>query len=487
MIKKKINFLLIVLGIALSVSFLSWYGSESFADIDKDGIVNSIDNCINLTNPSQSDFDGDKIGDDCDTDDDNDKISDSIDRFDTNPAEWADFDFDGIGSIEDTDDDNDGILDLSDVIPTPISEKLTQQYLIEIENCAVQNGTSRLLCYGDFFDDLVEYETDNENPLELALALSQIEVLDDCHFVSHVIGHAVFDETLTIPENFGVNGSLCRGGYFHGVMGAFFHNLKENDNPIPDNLTASCNNLIGSSSYVDCIHGIGHGLVNYYPTNLESATEYCHQMSYYQYYACTSGVMMQYTDDRLTNFGVTKENITNMCSEIELNPFEFQMCSKNLGISLAFHNNHDLEKSSELCQMVENEQSRELCLEQTREEISKYQRDKKMQFLEKYKEKFQPQWIKQGDKKWIVDFLSSSIISDFEYNENTKEMSFSFDAPNVIGIYVWNELLSEEVVVTVNGVPEINVVIQHDVVEPITAFRISPATSGIVVITSTTE
>ena len=74
--------------------------------MDKDGIVNSIDNCINLTNPNQSDFDGDKIGDACDTDDDNDKISDNIDRFDTNPTEWADFDFDGVGSTKDTDDDN---------------------------------------------------------------------------------------------------------------------------------------------------------------------------------------------------------------------------------------------------------------------------------------------------------------------------------------------------------------------------------------------
>ena len=486
MVEKKIKALLVVLGITLSVSFLSWYGSASFADIDKDGIADSVDNCLNLTNPVQSDFDGDKIGDPCDADDDNDGITDIVDKFDTNPTEWADFDFDGIGSTKDIDDDNDGELDENDLTPVPISEKLTQQYLVDIESCALQNGTSRLLCYGDFFGYLVEQEIDDKNPLELALALSQIEVLDDCHFVAHVIGHAVFDETLTIPQNFGVNGSLCRGGYFHGVMGAFFHNLKENNNPIPDNLTASCNSLIGSSSYVDCIHGIGHGLVNYYPANLESTTEYCHQMSYYQYYACTSGVMMQYTDNQLTDFGATKENLSNMCLESELSPFEFQMCSKNLGISLAFHNNHDLEKSSESCQMIENEQGRDLCLEQTREEISKYQRDKKIQFLEKDKEKFQPQWIKQGDKRWIVDFLSSSVISDFGYNKDSKEIRFSFDAPKVIGIYVWNELLSDKVTVTINGVPQTNVVIQQDAVEPITAFRITPTTSGTVVIASLT-
>jgi len=484
LIEKKIKVLLVVLGFTLSVSFLSWYVLESFADIDKDGIVDSNDNCPNIPNPVQTDSDGDKTGDACDIDDDNDTIIDAVDEFDSDPTEWADFDSDGVGSTKDTDDDNDGIPDNTDLTPTPIPEKLTQQHMNEIENCALQNGTSRLVCYGDFFDNLVEQQTDNDSALELAVALSKIGVLDDCHFVSHVIGHAVFDKNETIPKNFGADESLCRGGYFHGVMGAFLHNLKENNKPIPDNLTASCDDLIGISSYVDCIHGLGHGLSVYYPNSLESAIKYCHQMSYYQYYACTSGAMMQYTDYKLTEFGETKENLSNMCLESELNAFESQMCSKNIGISLAFHNNHDLEKSSESCQMIENKQSRELCLGQLREEVAKYQADKKTQTLEKDKEKFQPQWIKQGDKKLIVDFVSSSIISDFKYNEDTKEMSFSFDAPKVIGIYVWNELLSEKVVVTINGIPEKNVVIQHDAVEPITAFRISPTTSGTVVITS---
>lgn len=74
LVEKKIKALLVVLGITLSVSFLSWYGNASFADIDKDGIVNISDNCPNIANPVQSDFDGDKIGNICDADDDNDKI-----------------------------------------------------------------------------------------------------------------------------------------------------------------------------------------------------------------------------------------------------------------------------------------------------------------------------------------------------------------------------------------------------------------------------
>jgi len=94
LIEKKIKFLLVALSITISISFLSWSGITSFADMDKDGVIDPIDNCPTIPNTLQSDFDGDKLGDDCDIDDDNDLVVDAIDAFDTDPEEWADFDFD---------------------------------------------------------------------------------------------------------------------------------------------------------------------------------------------------------------------------------------------------------------------------------------------------------------------------------------------------------------------------------------------------------
>ena len=69
MIEKKIKILLVALGITLTISFVSWAGLGSFAD--KDGITDSIDNCPKVINPTQSDFDNDRIGDEYDIDDDN--------------------------------------------------------------------------------------------------------------------------------------------------------------------------------------------------------------------------------------------------------------------------------------------------------------------------------------------------------------------------------------------------------------------------------
>jgi len=483
MLKKRIGILSVAVVVALTFTLLSFYGGIGFyADADQDGVSDSSDNCPDLSNPLQDDYDNDSLGDSCDPDDDNDTVIDPIDVFDNNPLEWADFDFDGIGSNQDTDDDNDGILDENDPMPIPISEKLTRQYFKEIESCVLEDGTNRLLCFGNFFYDLVKKEENNEDPLKLALALSQIGVLDDCHFVSHKIGHAAFDETLNIYQTFEINGSLCRGAYFHGAVGAFFHNLKDNNEPFPDNYKIICNDLLGRSSYSDCIHGLGHGFVNYYPTNLETALDYCHQMSYFQNYNCTSGVMMQYTDNRLTEFGATKENLSNMCSESELTKYDFELCSRETGISLAFHNNHEIDKSSKFCQMIENEKGRYFCLETLKEEIVKHKIEIQREYLEKELEKFQPQWIKQEDKKWIVDFRSNAIISDFYYIEETKEMQFSFDAPEEIGIYVWSELLPEKLVVRINGVSQKNVEINYQPNVPIIAIKISPTTSGTVLI-----
>jgi hypothetical protein len=73
------------------------------ADADSDGYVDETqDNCVGVSNPSQTETDGDGIGDACDNCPSNAN------------ADQADNDGDAIGDVCDPDDDNDGILDASD-------------------------------------------------------------------------------------------------------------------------------------------------------------------------------------------------------------------------------------------------------------------------------------------------------------------------------------------------------------------------------------
>ncbi|MBW3020380.1 hypothetical protein KY334_03710, partial [Candidatus Woesearchaeota archaeon] len=49
---------------------------DKLKDTDVDGVIDSEDNCPSVNNPSQDDFDGDGVGDDCDEDSDGDGLSD---------------------------------------------------------------------------------------------------------------------------------------------------------------------------------------------------------------------------------------------------------------------------------------------------------------------------------------------------------------------------------------------------------------------------
>lgn len=483
MIEKKIKFLLVALGVILTISFISWSGAGSFADADKDGVADPIDNCPTQSNPIQSDFDDDKLGDECDPDDDNDKIVDAIDAFDNDKSEWADFDFDNIGKSTDPDDDNDGILDVNDDDPTLIIEDMTLQYLQDIQDCAtINDDTSRLLCYTQFFGEVAKNEENNSNALALSIALSKLGAIDDCHFVSHEIGHISFVENPNVLENLmDADGTMCRGGYFHGVLASYFHEVGEKGESFPDYKTI-CNDLIGSSNYQDCVHGLGHGLVHFFGDDLKSSVELCNDMSFYQDILCTKGVMMQYTDNVLTRQGISKDVISNLCNESELNGLDYQECSMSIGTTLAFFTNHNLNEGKSSCELIDDKNTQKLCLDGLRLEIEDSQKYEKTPLTLEMREKFQPQQVEGSSK--IIDIRSPAVISDFEFNPIVGIISFSIDRPQYVTMYIPSEFVAPKMVVTVNGKIPSQLDAENNVLgEDIAMIRFVPNNSGVVMIT----
>lgn len=99
----------------------TWYNIVDCAnwgfteDADGDGVKNHLDNCPEIANPGQENFDADTEGDACDADDDNDGTPDVSDALPFDATETVDTDGDGIGDNADPNDDNDGISDVDEI------------------------------------------------------------------------------------------------------------------------------------------------------------------------------------------------------------------------------------------------------------------------------------------------------------------------------------------------------------------------------------
>ncbi len=119
----QLSVVIVIVLLLTSVTAFAGIGpASSIVDSDGDGVYNWDDNCPNVANSEQNNFDNDAYGDVCDDDDDNDLVSDDEDDLPMNPAESIDSDGDGTGDNADTDDDGDGVKDTSDAFPLDPNE-----------------------------------------------------------------------------------------------------------------------------------------------------------------------------------------------------------------------------------------------------------------------------------------------------------------------------------------------------------------------------
>jgi len=157
--------------------------SSNASDVDGDGVVDSLDNCPNIANSNQRDYDSNGEGDVCE-DSDGDGVLDYKDICPIIPnADQADSDFDGIGDVCE-DSDSDGVIDSLDncvnvanidqadldgdgIGDVCDNDKDGDTILNNVDNCPTVANTDQADADKDNIGDICDDDDDNDQVLDI--------------------------------------------------------------------------------------------------------------------------------------------------------------------------------------------------------------------------------------------------------------------------------------------------------------------------------
>lgn len=166
-----------------------------------------------------------------------------------------------------------------------------------VADCFKQNGLQEDLCLEKF----VKARTEKDGP---EAAFADLKILYDesdvvrsyCHPLAHAIGHAAVDKYPNVDDAYKHGSDFCWSGYYHGVMEEIMDRIgKEN---LPAKLNSICSAIPGKASYsfdyYNCVHGMGHGLMDVAGDHLKDALKLCDNLTgSWEDQSCYSGVFMQ--------------------------------------------------------------------------------------------------------------------------------------------------------------------------------------------------
>lgn len=192
--------------------------------------------------------------------------------------------------------------------------------------------------------------------------------VSDAHFSAHIFGELLFDKWG--EKAIKICDTAYEYGCYHGVA---VEAISKKGTSVISTFIQTCKELASSNAnnlMAPCIHGIGHGIVEYFghsENKLLIALKACSKDDPYTNRICYSGVFMEYnvpilvtdTDVSVTNRPLIKGKEYSPCTTI---PQMYQAsCYEQISQWWPIFYHNDLAKVAELCSKVMGEENKMGC------------------------------------------------------------------------------------------------------------------------------
>lgn len=126
----------------------------------------------------------------------------------------------------------------------------------------------------------------------------------DCHLLSHIIGRTAADTARSVDDAYSQGDNFCWSGYYHGVMESIVSRI--NEQALPAKIPAICADLKKDKPYsfyhYNCVHGLGHGILDVYRGDLFTALKLCDRLTdSWEQESCYGGVFMENEMDEISH------------------------------------------------------------------------------------------------------------------------------------------------------------------------------------------
>ena len=183
-----------------------------------------------------------------------------------------------------------------------------------------------------------------------------------CHENGHHLGMFVYGFIGNLSESISSVERRCGGSVYHGMIENFFVSsvLLKNQKVEDLKIANICDKDFGPDiTKIECLHGVGHGLIKSYNYDYTSALNRCDEFAPAQY--CYNGVAMEYSEHyKETNIEfLNGYDIIQFCSSLD-EKYQ-QTCYQYQAFNILISKNLSTKESLAICDTIENNKEIEYC------------------------------------------------------------------------------------------------------------------------------